>query len=73
MKFYIAICDDDKEQRNITYMFVEKYMKHKNVLYDITLFSSGEEILKIDKTYDVLILDIIMSNISGIYVKEKLF
>lgn len=73
MKFYIAICDDDKEQRNITYMFVEKYMKHKNVLYDITLFSSGEEILKIDKTYDVLILDIIMSNISGIDVKEKLF
>ena len=73
MKFHIAICDDDFQQRNLLYMFVEKYMKYKNVLFDITLFSSGEELLEMNKTYDILILDIIMSKVSGIDVKEKLF
>ena len=73
MKFHIAICDDDFQQRNLLYMFVEKYMKYKNVLFDTTLFSSGEELLEMNKTYDILILDIIMSKVSGIDVKEKLF
>ena len=59
----IAICDDDlnivKQIKNL----IEAYEKVK---CSINIYNSGEELLKIQKKFDVIFLDIDMSGIDGI-------
>lgn len=73
MSFHIAICDDDSYQREIVSNFIVSYMKQKGMMYHITMFSSGEELLKHNEIYDILILDVEMGKMSGIEVKDILF
>lgn len=64
----IAICDDEKEIRN---MFAEKIGK----LYpkaDLSLYQSGEELLLSDREPDILLLDIQMPGKNGMETAEEL-
>ena len=64
----IAICDDEKEIRN---MFAEKIRR----LYpkaDLLLYQSGEELLLSDKEPDILLLDIQMPGKNGMETAKEL-
>ncbi|MBD5530138.1 MAG: response regulator transcription factor [Lachnospiraceae bacterium] len=64
----IAICDDEKEIRN---MFAEKIRR----LYskaDLLLYRSGEELLLSDKEPDILLLDIQMPGKNGMETAKEL-
>lgn len=64
----IAVCDDDKEIRD---MLAEKIGK----LYpeaDLWLYRSGEELLSSDKEPDILLLDIQMPGKSGMETAKEL-
>ncbi|MDE6916068.1 MAG: LytTR family DNA-binding domain-containing protein [Lachnospiraceae bacterium] len=64
----IAVCDDEKEVRN---MFAEKIGK----LYpqaDLLLYCSGEELLLSEKEPDILLLDIQMPGKNGMETAEEL-
>lgn len=66
----IAICDD---QEIYIEDFIEKckqILVEKDVFYET--FSSGEELLTSDLNYDVLFLDIEMTGMDGIQVKDFL-
>lgn len=68
MKIKIAICDDIKEYRGNVISCCEKYFGNKA---EISCFSSGEELLASTEEYDILFLDIEMSEIDGIMVKNQ--
>lgn len=57
----IAICDDSQLEREI----IKKYCTDAGE-YNISLFSSGEDFLNCTETFDLLFLDIVMGQISGI-------
>ena len=63
---HILIVDDEDDIRDILMFNLE------NEGYQITTASSGEEALeKIDETFDLILLDVMMEGISGLRVAEK--
>lgn len=64
----IAICDDSRIERTILAQLLESLIKERSLECSITCFDSGEELLrKYEKEqFDLLFLDIIMSNLNGI-------
>ena len=69
----IAICDDDKSQRDL----IEQYVIAHSAEYQnikTTTFSSGEDLLAAlkQKTFDILLLDIELHGISGIETATKI-
>ena len=64
----IAICDDEKLIRNDIW----ERLSRQTPASDIDTFQSGEELLESDVTYDLVILDIEMSGISGMQTAEIL-
>ena len=67
----IAICDDDKQAREILVAYCNDYLSTKYMKYQILEYASGEELLQ-DDYPDILLLDIEMKRINGILVKEIL-
>lgn len=64
----IAVCDDEKEIRD---MFAEKIGKlYPNA--DLSLYRSGEELLLSDKEPDILLLDIQMPGKNGMETAKEL-
>lgn len=66
----IAICDDNPQELEKTYSYIEEYRKSK-VGWDFTVhkFNNGYSLLDyidINGSYDVYILDIVMPEIDGI-------
>ena len=69
----IAICDDEVTAQNEIQRYITEYSdKHRLPLPEISLFSSGEELLTYDETFDNCFLDVEMSGISGIYTGKAL-
>lgn len=68
----IAICDDEKYMSDKIRAMVTNFFKRKNMEIAISQFSSGEELLKFDKTIDVLFLDIQMKGMDGMETARKL-
>ena len=64
----IAICDDEK---NIRELIASKVLKHYPEA-EIIFFSSGEELLLSDKNIDILFLDIQMSGRNGMETAREL-
>lgn len=64
----IAVCDDEKEIRN---MFAEKIRKWYPKA-DLLLYQSGEELLLSDRQPDILLLDISMPEKNGMEVAKEL-
>lgn len=62
----IAICEDEKEIRDLIEGYIYDMLRNENIEYEIQKYSSGEELLRNDlKGIDILLLDIQMSQING--------
>lgn len=67
-KMRIAVCDDEKEIRD---MFVKK-IETLHPKAELLLYQSGEELLLSDKEPDILLLDIQMPGKNGMEAAEEL-
>lgn len=68
----IAICDDEIIYQNYIHMLCNEFLTTRNTMCNIFRFTSGEELLAFDGDIDLLLLDIEMSELNGIDVKEIL-
>lgn len=69
----IAVCDDVKIDKDHLVSIIEQIMSKKHLKYCVNQFSSGEEFLKDKMTYDIIFMDIEMSDMSGMEVAKKLY
>lgn len=75
MNYKLAICDDDREQLRELKVLVENWGEKSGLGCSIRTFTSAEEFLfeyEEDKTYDILLLDVEMNNISGIELAKRI-
>lgn len=68
----IAICDDEKTFRDELKSFLLKYKSENRLYMDICQFSSGEELLSSDETFDIVFLDYQMPGLDGMEVARNL-
>lgn len=66
MQLKIAICDDEE----IICNKIREQLKLINSSFDITIFNSGEQLLDSKNTFDLILLDIEMTGLSGIKTAE---
>lgn len=64
----IAICEDETYILEELCKKVEKYMDMKPLTASIKTFTSGEELLKETKTFDIILLDLMLPGIHGLEV-----
>ncbi|MBQ6807072.1 MAG: response regulator [Lachnospiraceae bacterium] len=67
----IAICDDEKQDRERLQELVYEYAQKYEQTYKIEIFESGEGYLNSGLVADILFLDIIMNNKDGIQIGEE--
>ncbi len=75
MKYKIAICDDEQDQIEYITFIVASWSTHKGHNCEIRTFASAEAFLfeyEEDKTYDILLLDVEMKNMSGIELAKRI-
>lgn len=68
----IAICDDEKQTLDQIRKLVSVFFREKNMEVSIVCFSGGEELLRYDRSVDILFLDIQMNGIDGMETARKL-
>ena len=68
----ILICDDEAKYVNELNVHVQEYMKNHFIQCSIDISSSPKEVLKKNKTYDLVFLDIQMPEINGLEIAHKL-
>ncbi|MBA4687353.1 MAG: response regulator transcription factor [Candidatus Galacturonibacter soehngenii] len=68
----IAICDDNGNDLTNIKDITNKYLKTKNICYQIIIFKSGEELLRFDNKLDLIFLDIAMDGINGIQAGKEM-
>ena len=69
MKYKIAICDDDAQQREYVQEIVTAWSKKNRHLVDLKLYTEAKPFLfdyAEEKDFDILLLDIEMPGINGI-------
>lgn len=69
---HIVICDDEKYMSDKIRTMVSDFFHRKNMEIEISQFTSGEELLKYDRSIDILFLDIQMNGIDGMETARKL-
>ncbi len=75
MTYKIAICDDDKADRQYIEALVEKWAKDAGHSVQIAAFESAESFLfdyAEERDYDILLLDIEMGEMDGVTMAKKL-
>lgn len=69
----IAICEDEAIHRNILVNYLNKFFNDSTFPYEITEFESGEKLIEnYREDIDILLLDIIMDNLTGMDVARKI-
>ena len=68
----IAICDDNKDYRELLFNYVKFYFNEKHIPYECEEYSCGEDLLNSNLKFDIVFLDIEMRAINGIKVTERL-
>jgi len=70
----IAICDDDTRELSRISNLLKKYQNEKNCLLRVEVFSNGKMLLESmrNRTYDILLLDILMPGLNGIQAAYKI-
>ncbi len=68
----IAICDDEKIIAEQIKRLASVFFRAKNMETSILCFSCGEELLRYDKSIDILFLDIQMERMDGMETARKL-
>ena len=74
MVIKIAVCDDDKFDRDAMLIALTSIEENLKIEFDIYLFSSGKELCKNleTNTYNLIMLDILMDELDGIQTATKL-
>ena len=72
MKLKIAICDDEKIILERIRQFVQDFFRTKNIQVRISLYLSGEELLRSERQIDILFLDIQMKDLDGMETARRL-
>ena len=68
----IAICDDEKQTADQIRKMVSGFLRKKNMEASVVCFSGGEDLLKYEKSIDILFLDIQMKGMDGMETAKKL-
>lgn len=68
----IAICDDDEDFRDQCRKMSLAFFKNQEQLVEIFEFSGAEELIKDDRQFYIILLDIELPGLSGIEVKNML-
>lgn len=68
----IAICDDNKDCRELLLNYVNCYFDDKHISFEVEEFTCGEDLLDSKLKFDIVFLDIEMGAINGIKVAEEL-
>lgn len=68
----IGICDDIQEIRQTVRDMCESYSRDSNVSFSYKEFSSGTEVLEYSEQIDIMFQDIVLPEINGIDVMEKI-
>lgn len=70
----IAICDDDRSDRDTVYGYVEEYLKNKDLTADIHVFDHPDAMLEEcgQLRPHIYILDIVMPMVTGIQAAREL-
>ena len=68
----IAICDDLQEQREILQHLLAEYFAENGLQAEFSQYTCGEDLLKSEKSFDLIFLDIYMDGISGIETARQL-
>ena len=75
MKYKIVICDDEQDQIEYFASVVSAWSAQNSYTCDVTTFTSAESFLfeyEDNKTYDILLLDVEMKNITGIELAKRI-
>ena len=73
MLLEIAICDDESAMRKEIFDHFSKYMaKRPDIVYHISSFESGSQLLKSGQEYDLIFLDIQMEQPDGMETARRL-
>lgn len=67
----ITICEDNDKDLEMIALLCHSILDSMNVIAEISLFTSGEDLIKNENNTDLLILDIEMPGINGIEIKEQ--
>lgn len=67
----IAICDDNKEHRDILCNMCQVYSRMRRISFFYIEFSSGEQVIDYHDNIDILFLDIELSGLNGLKVMES--
>ncbi len=68
----LAICDDEKFCREQITDYINRYKAERNLEIDIIEYASGEAMLADYVETDILLLDVEMNEIDGLYIKDLL-
>lgn len=74
-KINIAICDDEKIQVDLLEKYVKSWASKNNILVNIDCFYNAESFefeWSMDKSYDILLLDIEMPGINGVELAKRI-
>ena len=68
----VAICEDEGYILEELRKKVEKYINRKSLDASIKTFTSGEELLKAKKKFDIILLDLMLPGIDGLEVARQI-
>lgn len=68
----IAICEDEKYILETLCKKVDAYIKKKKVSADIRAYLSGEDLLKGNPAFDIILLDMMLPGINGLEAAKRL-
>lgn len=68
----VAVCDDEKYLTDQIRKLVSDFFRGKNMEASVVCFSNGEDLLKYDKSIDILFLDIQMNGMDGMEAAKEL-
>ncbi|MHB9941752.1 DNA-binding response regulator [Clostridium sporogenes] len=68
----LAICDDEKYQREEIVGIIVEALRLKNKQYKIFQFDNGEDLISSTDVFDIYFLDIKMDNLTGLEVAKKI-
>lgn len=68
----VAICDDEKYQREEIVGIIVEALRLRNKQYKIFQFDNGEDLISSMNDFDIYFLDIKMNKLTGLEVAKKL-
>ena len=70
--FSIAICEDETYLLEELRKKAEAYLKTRHYPAEIRTFTSGEDLLKEQRTFDLILLDLVLPGINGLETAKRL-